>query len=174
MIGASDQPCMLHHPLRGPDRGSAITGKSVHNHRIERLWRDVFQGVLKPFCILFYLMEDYDLLDPRDETDLWCFHYVFLKEINDCLSCWVEGWIRHPLKTEHNRSSLQLWITGMRWCSIHVPQPDNNNWDLCGVDWTGPILMDGEAIATTVKVPETICPFANEMRIELKVGNHHR
>ena len=164
---------MLHHPMRGPDRGSAITGKSVHNQRIEWLWRDVFQGVLKPFYILFYSMEDYGSLNSCDETDLWCLHYVFLKEINYCLSCWVEAWIRHSLRNEHNRSPLQLWITGMRWCSINVPQPDNNN-----IDWTGPIPMDGEANATTVEVPETVYPVDNEMRIELnktlfEIGNHH-
>ena len=129
---------MINHPMRGPDRGSPNTGKSVHHQRIERLWRDVFQGVLKPFYILFYLMEDYGILDPCDETDLWCLHYVFLKEINYCLSRWVEAWIRHPLRTEHNRSPLQLWITGMRWSSINVPHPDSNNWDLFGIDWTGP------------------------------------
>ena len=36
---------MLSHPSRGPGRGSIITGRSVHNQRIERLWRDIFYQV---------------------------------------------------------------------------------------------------------------------------------
>ena len=37
---------MLEHANCGPGRGSMITGRSVHNQRIERLWRDIFKGVL--------------------------------------------------------------------------------------------------------------------------------
>ena len=54
---------MLNHPLREPGRGSMICGRSVHNQRIERLWRDVFGGVIKLHYDIFYQLENLELLD---------------------------------------------------------------------------------------------------------------
>ncbi|XP_062521587.1 uncharacterized protein LOC134196467 isoform X3 [Corticium candelabrum] len=115
---------MLTHRNRGPGRGSVITGKSVHNTRIERFWRDLFQGCTGLYYNLFYAMEDDGLLNASDHTHLYCLHNVFLARVNSSLRIYANAYAEHKLRTEHNQSPIQLWIRGqIQDQSVDVSEP---------------------------------------------------
>lgn len=99
--------------VRGTGRRSHLAGSSVHNQRIERLWRDTFRCVCHFFYSMFYEMEDLGILDPVNDADLFSLHYVFIPRINVQLSQFMNAWNHHPLRTEHGFSPLRLWHQGM-------------------------------------------------------------
>lgn len=101
---------MLEH--RGLDRGSIIVGSSVHNQRVERIWRDVHRCVTVIYYRLFYFMESEGYLDPINERDLFALHFVFLPRIQRSLSAFQDGWNNHGIRTEHSRTPNQLFTVG--------------------------------------------------------------
>lgn len=98
---------------RGLDRGSFITGRSVHNQRIERLWAEVNRVVTQKYKELFYSMEEDGILDELNEVDLYCLHYIFLPRIQCSLKEFVNIWNNHSLSTERGHSPKQLWTLSL-------------------------------------------------------------
>ncbi|MEQ2307452.1 hypothetical protein AMECASPLE_018350 [Ameca splendens] len=101
------------HFVQGFEHGGFITGESVHNQQIERLWRDVFLHVLQHFYHTFYCLENSENLNPDYDNHRLSLHIVYLPEIQKRLEHFRQAWNHHGLGTENNHAPTQLWTEAM-------------------------------------------------------------
>ena len=146
---------------RGANRGSFITGPSVRNTRIERLWRDIGEGVISVFSSLFRHLEVQGIHNPNLELDIFALHFVYVPRIQRSLDRFSERFSYHSLSTEGNRTPRQLLASG---CLQNYASPNSgvrdvfdthvpDDLNLYGYDPQAP-LPDPDNEVEGVNIPE--------------------
>jgi hypothetical protein len=116
--------------------GYGLMFRSVHNVRIERLWRDVTDKVGQKWSAFFQLLEEERQYDCDYLPDLWLGGYLFLNLINSDLEAFRQQHNAHPLRTEGNQSPNALFFLSQTTGGVRGLWPS----DLAG----GPIAWPTE------------------------------
>lgn len=98
---------------------SVVVGSSVHNERIERMWRDINRLVTSTFKEMFFQLEADGDLDPLNASDLKCLHVVYLPLINRILQEHVGAHNNHSLSSEGNFTPYQLYDSNQHLLELH-------------------------------------------------------
>ena len=76
-------------------------------------------------------MERSHELDPDDEDHIYALHYVFVEIIRKQLQMFTESWNMHGLRTEGDKTPLQLFISGLHLVSTSAELADDGEIPVC-------------------------------------------
>ncbi|KAJ1417695.1 hypothetical protein B484DRAFT_466563, partial [Ochromonadaceae sp. CCMP2298] len=108
---------------RGLRRSSFITGRSVQNQRIERLWRDSTSNVLNFYKVYLLELEELWGIDFRRPAQRFITYHLFLPRINVDLQRFIASWANHRLSsTQENRPPTQLLLLNQGTTALLHPQ----------------------------------------------------
>ncbi|KAK4023615.1 hypothetical protein OUZ56_009015 [Daphnia magna] len=99
--------------VRGPNRGSFLTGKSTRNTRIERMLVDVKKDATHPVKLLFQELQSSGLLDVGDETDIYCLQVVFIPLLQVILNEMMVAWNCHSMRTAKGTSPNKQFLQSL-------------------------------------------------------------
>jgi len=58
-------------------------------------------------------MTDSGSLNKESKLHMFILHYAFLPRINQSIQLFTNSWNHHPLRTERNKSPIQIWQNSM-------------------------------------------------------------
>ena len=110
----------------GSDRGSFISGRSVHNLGCERLWADFNRVRSALYKDLFDFLVWCGTLDSLDELHMLALQYVYIPWINASQHEFISQWNYHGIRTVGHQTPLAVWYTGL----LTAPQQESRvtNW----------------------------------------------
>ena len=97
--------------LRGTETRGFIGGRSTHNTRIERLWREYNNNAMDHYLATFTNLEELGILNRHDNIDIWTLHKVFLPKIQKTLDEFRSYYNNHPIRSANGKTPKQMHVT---------------------------------------------------------------